>query len=342
MRTGDNINNRNLGEVYTPDNVATKMRDMAKENLGDDFEEKFVIWDNCCGTFNLEKPLEGKGELFCSTLKRMDIRKNAKEHGQKFVYDFLNEDVEQLKSLQAMWGAEHKNMPERLVEILQNENDKPLLFYINPPYVGTGNFGVNNDNKEVDTQQELRQMMKEENMGFACDNTYIQWIYKIIKMKQAYANKKMYFMLISPILYLTSNSYSNFRSLLCSEFKLKDAIMFKSTEFGNLCGRYALSITLWEPGVNDSTQDFKFKMLKDDGDGLKQFGWKTLYNSNGNRGNDVAKEKISLLDDVEADVTLSSGCRVSNKKKVTWKSGGFGYIFYKGNNIYIIIVQRQA
>lgn len=333
---GDNINNRHLGEVYTPEHIALKMKEMAKENLGDDFEEKFVIWDNCCGTFNLEKVLDGTGELFCSTLRKQDIRRNQKEQGEKFVYNFLTEDIEQLKSLQAMWGAEHENLPERLVEVLENEDEKPLLFYINPPYAGTGNFGnyAEIQNKEVDKDTELRKMMRNDRMGYASDNTYTQWLYKITKMKKAYANKKMYIVLISPLLYLTANSYTNFREMFFSEFSLKDGIIFRATEFGNLCGRYGISITVWEPGVQENKQEFKFKLYRTEKSGFNQFGFKTIYNSMGQRGDEIVVEDNMNLDRVISDVTLSSGCRVSNKKKIYWEENGIAYIFSKGNNVY--------
>lgn len=334
MRNGDNIGNRYLGEVYTPEHIALTMKNLVKENLGEDFEDRYVIWDNCCGTFNLEKVLDGTGELYCSTIKRLDIKRNQKEKGEKFVYNFLEQDVEQLKSLQGMWGAEHE-LPNRLVEVLENEDEKPLLFYINPPYSGTGNFGTVDENKEVDTDIELRKMMREDKMGYACDNMYSQWLYKIIKMKEMYANKKIYIALISPIIYLTTKAYTNFRNKFTNEFKYKDGILFRATEFKNLCSRYGLSITIWEPGKTENKQEFKMKLFKSTKEGFKQFGYKTIYNiGEKEKGCSVILEKNEELNKIESEITLSSGCRVSNKKKVLWVEDGIGYIFHKGNNIY--------
>lgn len=333
MRTGDNINNRNLGEVYTPEHIALKMKSLVAENFGEDFEEKFVIWDNCCGTFNLEKVLDGNGELYCSTLRGADIRKGRKEKGEKFVYNFLEQDVEQLQSLQAMWGAEH-DMPKRLLEVLQDKDEKPLLFYINPPYSGTGNFGTQTGNKEVNTETLIRTMMREDRMNSACDNMYTQWLYKIIKMREMYENKKIYIAIICPTIYMSSWTYIEFRERLLKNFRYKDGILFKATEFGNLCGRYGISITLWEPGETLNKTEFKLKTYKMVGGEFKHFGYKTVYNVGYNKGVDLAKDMDSEIEDEVADITLSSGCKVSNKKKVIWKTNGIGYIFYKGNNVY--------
>ena len=109
------IRNRNLGEIYTPECVSQMLKEQVEEVLPG-FEDTFLIWDSCWGEGNLTRPLNAS-DLWCSTLREQDIIDNASEKGNKFAYDFLNEDVDILQSLQMMWSAEYKNLPEQMLQV---------------------------------------------------------------------------------------------------------------------------------------------------------------------------------------------------------------------------------
>lgn len=334
---GENIRNRNLGEVYTPEHIVELLKNEATKYLGEDFLNKYAIWDCCCGTFNLTKGLDKKEDLFCSTLRAQDIRKNRAENGEKFVYDFLNDDIEQLESLQSMWCAEHDKLPKRLVEILQNEDEKPLLFYINPPFASTAVFGANNtDTREGNSSSEVNSLMRNNRMGTSSDQLYCQFLYRILKMKQSYPNKKIDIALISPPQYLTVSTYTRFRDVFLSEFKFKGGSLFRADEFKGLSNRWGISITIWEAGQTENKNEFKLHTY---GKGLtnsfEHTGYKVMYNIDGYRnGVDYIKATNLDTDKVDAEVTMSCGSVVSNKKRVQWDKNGIGYLFYKGNNVY--------
>jgi hypothetical protein len=64
-------------------------------------------------------------------------------------------------------------------------------------------------------------------------------------------------------------------------------------------------------------------------------GEKVIYNLDGERNcMEWAKDELKSENLVQAQHTLSSGCKVSDKKPVNWDRDSIGYIFYKGNNIY--------
>ena len=342
------IRNRNLGEIYTPQCVSVMLRDQVNSVLPN-FEKDFLIWDSCWGEGNLTRPLNAD-DLWCSTLREQDIIDNASENGEKFTYDFLNEDVDILESLQMMWNAEYKNLPEHIVNVLDRgefsgpEDDKPILFYINPPYVGVGVFGANNmEFRDGATDCLIKDLMNKDKCGTASSQAYIQFMYRILRMKQIYSNKRIYVALVSPSTFMCTGGFQSFREFWLKEFKFMSGKLFCANTFNGLNNRWGITTTVWGPvedlGANtdEEKHNFKFDIMKQSEDGSKmvKIGSKTLYNIDGlARGNDLAKES-NLKSELEvAPITCSSGAVVKNKKRVLWNKDSIGYMFFKGNNIY--------
>lgn len=342
------IRNRNLGEIYTPQCVSIMLREQVN-NVLPNFERDFLIWDSCWGEGNLTKPLKAD-DLWCSTLREQDILNNASENGEKFAYDFLNEDVDILESLQMMWSAEYENLPTHILDVLDKgefsgpEDDKPILFYINPPYVGVGVFGANNTEfRDGATDCIIKNLMNKDKCGTASSQAYIQFMYRILKMKQMYSNKRIYVALVSPSTYLCTSGFQAFREIWLKEFKFMSGAFFCANTFNGLNNRWGITTTVWGPveelGTNtdEEMHNFKFDVMKqsEDGSEMVKIGEKVLYNIDGlARGNDLAKEEALKSDMVEAPITCSSGAVVSNKKKVLWHKDSIGFMFFKGNNIY--------
>lgn len=362
------IRNRDLGEIYTPKCVSDMLRKQVEEVLPG-FEKKFLIWDSCWGEGNLTRPLEAD-DLWCSTLRQQDIEDNNSEKGKKFVYDFLNDDCDILKSIQAMWGAQYNNLPEHIVECLTGykhskiESDfddefgfddsdedselslietdtKPILFYINPPYASQSVFGANNTDSRDSTDNVMRSIMNDDKVGTSSSQAYMQFMYRILKMKRMYKNKDIYVALVSPQNYLSTDSCAGFRHEWLKDFKLMSGTLFQANTFAGLSPRWGITTTVWGPcerlGENTETdkREFKCKLMKRNDDVMVQYGTKTLYNIDGLRkANEIAKEKLLDSNAVEAVVTCSSGAVRSNKKKVLWDKDALGYMFFKGNNVY--------
>ena len=112
-------NRRCKGQFYTPTLFVDYAHKMISEQFGEDWKEKFVVWDNCSGTKNLTRDYYFK-ELYCSTLEKaeLEISERYNKEAVAFQFDFLNDSLDKL--------------PEGLKEAL--ENNKPIIFFINPPY----------------------------------------------------------------------------------------------------------------------------------------------------------------------------------------------------------------
>lgn len=327
--------NPNRGEFYTPKHISDLLFD-ATNKIIPNFNETHLVWDNCWGTGNLTKDREFS-KLYCSTIQRMDIRRNKKKNPNavKFQYDFLNNDTEQLISPQAMWIGE-TSLPKELDAVLRDKDGGPILFYINPPYVATGIYGTNNTlTKEGQTENQMKEIMREHRMQSACDQAYAQFLYKIMLMREAYENRNISIAVICPPLFLSAQTYQNFRERFLREFKFEYGAIFSANEFQGLSDRWAISVQIYTPGETEDKKNFYFDVLENIDGEMKKTGVKHIYNLDGERiCMDWAKDELRAEKNVPARHTLSSGCRVSNKKQVYWEMGSLGYIFYKGNNIY--------
>jgi len=322
--------NSNRGEFYTPKSVSDKLYEMTQE-VFPGFNENFVVWDCCWGTGNLTKDYKFNN-LFCSTIQKSDLRNNKNNpNSVKFQYDFLNKDINLLVSPQDMWLGETE-IPEELDAELRDKNGKDIIFYINPPYVATGLFGSETDYRGGQSKSEVRNIMGEDRMGVACDQAYSQFLYRIILMREAYPNKKIHIALISPCLFLTSAGYKKFRDRFFDNFKLEKCALFQANVFDGVSGTWGLILNIYSAGKEDNRTEFLADLLDKD---LNTINTKKLYNmDNGKVFMDWVKgDEIDNVD-VVSDVTLSSGCKVSNKKQVRWADGSIGYMFYRGNNVY--------
>ena len=117
---------RKSGEFYTPTVFTDYAHKMLSEELGEDWKEKYVVWDCCWGTGNLTRDYRFK-ELYASTLEQaeLDCGTRYNPEATKFVFDFLNDDIN-------FMGTSSGKLPESLYKAL--EENKPIVFLINPPY----------------------------------------------------------------------------------------------------------------------------------------------------------------------------------------------------------------
>lgn len=324
------VNNSSLGEFYTPRHISKALKDVTKETLGDDFTSKFLIWDCCCGEFALTKELdiEDDSNLYCSTLRGVDIRKNRREKGTKFVYDFLNDDCDKLVDYAEREFGEYK-MPKSLLDELNNPNGKPILFYINPPYANNSVYGVNSETRGKDfNTSKVQELMG--GFGVAKTQLLANFLYRILLMKRVYANKNIYISIIMPVKYLSLYSYKSFRLDFFKDFKLANGILFSSDEFDNLSGEFSIANLVFTPNLDNSyctefnlryfsTADNDFTFIKD----------KLVYNSDScdKHCNGYLLNYKNIGDTIAPFVMSSGKCLLANDSDLPYNENSLGYYF---------------
>jgi hypothetical protein len=211
---------RNKGEFFTPTPFVDLAHKYITDVFGDDWKERFVVWDCAWGTGNLTRDYKFK-ELYCSTLEQSDID-TANQMGYnmeavKFQYDFLNDGDDKL--------------PQGLREAI--ENGKEILFLINPPYATANNMGTTEgDHKEGVSNTIIGEQMKIEGWGASTQNLYAQFLYRISKYQEQ--NKNIRIAIFCPPLFLSGGSYKKFREKFFQHFNYeKDKYCYISWSFNN-------------------------------------------------------------------------------------------------------------
>lgn len=324
--------NKMLGEFFTPSNVVKSFHKLMVDTLGDIYND-YVVWDPAWGIGNLTKGYAFKS-LFCSTLRAVDLKRGRLNNkgAEKFVYDFLNDDVEPLMSLQNRLTHEYK-MPEELLDAF--ENNKKILFLMNPPYAGTGNFGGQDSGSKVGaTQNGLRDLMSQDKCGLSTDNLYTQFMYRIMLMKKVYNLTNISIAIICPPQYLSVKSYSTFREKLFDEFEFKGAKLIQASNFDSLSGNWGISLSVWKNGKTTERNKFLHEVIEYDSDGSEvKIEDKYIYNlDNKVRACDWVRGLIKDNTKVCTPV-YSSGCMTKDKPMRGIKDA-IAYCGNKANNVY--------
>ena len=254
---------RNSGDFWTPTLFVDYAHKMISEQFGEDWKEKYVVFDCACGTKNLTRDYKFSN-LYCSTLfdSELEMSKQYNKEATTFQFDFLNDPEDKL--------------PESLIEHFKN-ND-PIMFFINPPYAcngammgeGKGN-GVTNVKKE---------MVKNSIDG--AKELYNQFLYRIINIKQTYHLTNCNICIFCNPGFITKSSYKKFRNLFLDNFKFENGIMFNASEFADCSNKWGITFNLWSTGTQEQRNDFIHTLVKrNDDNEIVSIGEKDLYNIDG-------------------------------------------------------------
>jgi hypothetical protein len=218
-RLVQDVTRRKQGEFFTPTIWVDKAHEYIASVYGDDWKEKYVVWDPAWGTGNLTRDYKFK-ELYVSTLIYEDIQ-TANQMGYnpeatKFQYDFLNDDYEFL--------------PKKLRETI--ESGKEIIALMNPPYGSVNDFqnikqdGGQSKNKIEDTIIKIQ--MNQEQMGLCVKNLYTQFIYRLNKIGN------VNICVFSPPLMYSGIDFKIFREKILNKYELKSGFIMNSSQFADV------------------------------------------------------------------------------------------------------------
>lgn len=312
---------RRSGEFYTPTPFVDYAHRMLAEELGEDWRERYIVWDCCWGTGNLTRDYRFK-ELYASTLEPSELAIGApyNREAKKFVFDFLNDEIKDVFGL---------HVPEGLYDALVN--DKPILFFINPPYGTASSGGANTDFKEGCAETNVHASMMQNKIGTCSQNLYAQFLYHIIEIKKTYNLTNVAIGLYSPTLYLSGPSWKVFREKFLSEFKFEKAFTFQASYFADVDDSWGIAFSVWKSGATDNKVAFPHTLVKFEDNEIKAEGTKYLYNTEGLiPANNWIKSNTKPPKDIEI-ITAKSALNISEKTKKV--GSNLGYFVNDANNI---------
>lgn len=258
----EDVNRRRKGEFYTPKLFVDYAHKMIEEQLGADWRENFVVWDNCCGTKNLTKDYNF-AELYCSTLEKSELEMSAKynPNSTSFQFDFLNDSLD--------------NIPMGLKNAL--EQNKPIVFLINPPYATAANQGETS--KEGVAKTMVNTKMQENGIGQCRRNLYIQFLYRIMLLKNEYNLTNLHIALFSPTSFLSQGSSKDFRNEFLNNFNFVNGVLFNASHFADVKSNWGIAFNIWSNGVTLNTNEFVHTLIDVENNYIITNGTKCIYNT---------------------------------------------------------------
>ena len=304
---------RKRGQFYTPTLFVDKAHRMIEAALGEDWKEKFVVWDNCCGTKNLTRDYSFE-DLYCSTLEQgeLDQCSDYNKNAISFQFDFLNDSLDKL--------------PASLLEALKA--NKPIVFLLNPPYATAGIKGEKSKKGCANTM--INEVMKADKIGACSQNLYAQFLYRILMIKREFNLTNCHIALYSPALFLSGSSWKGFRNAFLSEFAFDNAVQFKASHFADCADTWGISFSIWHNGETADKNNFNYINIDNVEGEIVDCSEKIVYNTDSLVS---ASQWIKCNEKATLDIPhVSSGIKVSGS---TGKAVAnmLGYIYNKSNNV---------
>lgn len=320
------ITRRKQGEFFTPSVWANKAHEYISSVYGEDWKEKYVVWDPAWGTGNLTRGYKFR-ELYVSTLNYSDIQ-TANQMGynrdaNKFQFDFLND--------------EYNFLPKGLREAI--ESGRKIIVLVNPPYATSNNLDnkqKSNSNKEGISFTNVGKKMMEDGFDKSCRQLYAQFMYRIDTLND---NNNIIIAQFTQPTYKTGESYVSFRDKLLNKYECRKSFLFNGNHFADTKGVWSIDFSIFEKKSNDcdnisySSDILEYNAL----DGFSILGKKIINSvSDKNKLSKWVREEIKLVDkkDKVCLPHLSSALKVSdrdNQKEVI--NGYVGSFVGLSNNI---------
>jgi hypothetical protein len=316
------LERRRSGDFWTPTPFVDYAHKMLSEQFGSDWKEKYVVYDNCCGSCNLTRDYKFK-ELYCSTLfqSELDLATRYNPEATKFQFDWLNDDLEDLpKGLRYSF-----------------ELNKPIIFLLNPPYATSAAGGANTEHKTGVADTAINQIMKRDNIGASSQNLYAQFLYRILLLKKQYNLTDVNIGLFSPTLYLTGSSWKGFRSAFLKEFSFMNGCRFQASHFADVSDNWGIAFSVWNSGESKDKENFKHSIIDNVEGEIQEIDSKIIYNVDyGYLASDWVREEVKNLKTFDAP-QLSSGIKIKDNGKTL--SGrmcdkSMGYLVSMANGVY--------
>ena len=316
----EDTNRRNKGEFYTPTLFVDYAHKMIAEQFGEDWKEKYVVWDNCSGTKNLTRDYYFK-ELYCSTLENAElaISDRYNREGVSFQFDFLNDSLDKL--------------PQGLKLAL--EENKPIIFFLNPPYsknTGGGKLGATS---EKNCYTPIREEMNKNKIGACSANLYTQFLYRIKMIKEQYNLTDVHIALFSPTNWLCGESFKCFRTEFFKHFSFNNGVLFNAGHFADVATNWGISFSIWNSGETANKHNFNYNLIDNIDGEIKVVEGKNVYNvDNSKTASDWVREETNGLKTIDS-INLTSAIAVRTKdgaRKGKIVDGSLGYYYVAGNS----------
>lgn len=238
------------GTFFTPNVWRAKSQEYLTTELGENWRDEYYIWDCCAGSGALLYGINRPYRTWASDIDENNVKNTRAVYCKEdnsgslleshvFQFDFLNDAVIDAK------------LPDDLREILLDaEERKKLIIYINPPYAeATSNpngAGINRPKPLVATNNDIYERYGDE-IGNASNELFALFFIRIFNEFNGCILAT--FSTLKPIL---GTNFATFRKRFTC--KLKRAFLVPADTFDNVNGQFPIGFFIWytDNGIYES------------------------------------------------------------------------------------------
>ncbi|MBD5208334.1 MAG: hypothetical protein HDS80_00085 [Bacteroidales bacterium] len=234
------------GSFFTPQKWVELSQRYLADELGENWQDEYYIWDCAAGTGNLLNGLTNKYRIWASTLDKadVDVMKERIKNGSAnlldehvFKFDFLNDPFEKL--------------PPRLKEIIDNEETrKKLVIYINPPYAeaATTRQKTGTGKNKPQVSRSIISAKYKESLGSAANELYAQFLMRIY-----YEIPSSVLANFSKLKNLQAPNFRDFRDSFRA--KLGRIFLVPADSFDNVKGNFPIGFFIWNLNTKEDFRE---------------------------------------------------------------------------------------
>ncbi|MFA7287117.1 MAG: hypothetical protein WC052_05645 [Patescibacteria group bacterium] len=329
----EEIKRRFHGDFWTPTVWANRAIDLMSHDLGDDWREKYVVWDPAAGTKNLTRDYRFK-RLFTSTIHQseIDMSRQYNQDAASFQYDFLNDDID----INPDSDYRDLRMPRELFEALKS--NQPIVFYTNPPYGQATEQGETSKDGIADTL--IGKIMRSEGFGHASAELYTQFIYRVQKLTRDFGLTNVFFFFFFNKGFLVSPAFEKFTDQMLDHFQFNGGFMLNAGEFQGTASNWGIIFSNFavKQGSEPRQAEFTFRVEKSGLHGTEKISEHTIRRVSKNDTISAWLGAIKPSREVfnnGAYPRITGGFNTKNTDKVSgyYKAGAIGFMHNNGMNV---------
>lgn len=324
-RIFEEIYRRRTGAYFTPPIWVKESQKMITECLGENWRDEYIVWDCACGTANLTRDNNFK-ELYLSTIEEGDIN-TIKDMGFNrgatiFKYDFLGEV-----------GID--GVPEGLKKAMAE--GKKILVFINPPYGQATNMEMGTHKAGI-AKTKMNEIMLGNDVGSCAQQLYAQFMYKILELQKK--NKNVSLALFAPPLYISGDSFINFRKYWFENMTFGDGMIFRASHFADVASQWGISFMIWSNKLERATKKqndennivLSVRDMDVETFSIKEISKKNIYSTK-NRASDWFRRDIAGTETIQCPI-LTSSISIKPKSDGKQNQNSIGFLANLGNSVY--------
>ncbi len=314
------------GAFYTPLKVVDKAYDLLAKTLGKNWQQKYIVWDMCCGVGNLEVKHSNHRNVFMSTLDQadLDVMKASRTcmAATHFQYDYLNDDIDDFCRFDY---TRTNKMPEALRQAIadarENKKDaKKILILMNPPYAESG-AGIGVGNKAGVAKTKVASCMMT-NYGKATNELFAQFM---VRISQEIPNAIL--ATFSTLKYVNAPNFEQFRKYWKAAYL--GGFIVHSKAFDGLKGNFPIGFLIWNTKKKEFLVEVETSVLNKN---ALPIGSKQFYNLPRSSNLNAWVGRFNV-DDLET-IALKNAISPSNLlEQVAWRRGALGYMLCDSNDL---------